>query len=281
VEDIETHFVCFNYGAPPVRCILIFISAASRYIGSRSVRAQKRISMKYLLAVLLSCILLSNQVYTNGLFIRGQIGRSFHLTHETQVNDYIPAEFQASIQTIGLGQYYDNGNEYNFGLGYSTSTVNQSNLYLSFFLSYATHSITSKSISVDEVFGNTLDYSSLCFTAGLGMSLGPTEMSPQVTLNCGPLINYVKGNSNLDNYRIVFDYEPSIYFRLSLNVNIPVITKSQGISISGSYDFGSIQRGKVNYYQDSFWIARAKPTGDLNVSDNRITITIGFFANIF
>ena len=113
------------------------------------------------------------------------------------------------------------------------------------------------------------------------MSLGPTEMSPQVTLNCGPLINYVKGNSNLANYRIVFDYDHTTFFRLSVNVNIPIVTKSQGISISGSYDFGSIRRGKVNYYQDSFWLARAKPTGDLNVSDNRITFTVGFFANIF
>jgi hypothetical protein len=219
-------------------------------------------------------------MFAGGLFIKGSYSNFIHLAYTSEGGQYIPEQYQTEEIIPGIGHLYDNGNGYNFCLVYLFNNINESNVHFLLNLDYERHSINSKEKGVELVFGNTLNISAISLSVGLGLNAGNFAMPIHLYFNCGPLFNFSEGKTAQDNMNIVFDYPQSVFFRLMAGADFPIINANQGLTISASYDLGSIERGKVNYYNNSNWIARANPVGDSRINDDRISLSIGIFYKI-
>jgi hypothetical protein len=237
--------------------------------------------MKVYFLILIFPLFLNIKLEAGDLLIRGSYGMCFHIKKETETNQNIPEEFQQTQKIPGIGQFFNNGNVLNLGLTYRFSNFVATKVFPVINICYENQSINSTNKDVDNIFGNRLNLSTLTVTFGMGIKFKEAEeKSPRLYLNIGPQMNFINGQTNENNLRSEFDYGTSLFLRIMSGIDIPIINSDYGMSISASYDVGSLKRGKVNYYNDSKWIARAKPTGDTFINDDRISIMLGLFFQI-
>ena len=220
------------------------------------------------------------KVFCGDLLLKSRYSIFFHLQHKISPDNSIPAQFGYEKDIPSIGYFYNNGNGFNFNLSYLFENIDTTNYRLSFDLEYDSHSIKSRVSDINSLFGENISMKNISLR--FGVYWGPIKNKSHLRLyiNGGPLVSFAKGETTMDKLNIKFDYETTLCFRFNIGADIPVFSPDYGINISASYDAGNINRGKVNYYLNSDWIMRAKPTGEESIIDNRILFSFGIYLKI-
>ncbi len=142
---------------------------------------------------------------------------------------------------------------------------------------YDYHVLMSERYSYEEILGRELRINS--FRVHLGMEVplsGNKETTPVwVGFTLGPTFNSYKGSAMRDGYEYVHTYSSPIGFELCLHgLADNMITKSVFLSVNGGFEFGSVDRGNLEVYDEGRLVDVRTPTGEITLSDYKIFISL-------
>lgn len=227
--------------------------------------------MKRLFCLLL--ILIAGNALCRTISLRGFYNRNIHLKYETSSDVNIPEEFQSTAQVPGIGQFYDSSHGFNMELCYYPKSKSK-DLNLLLIGGFSNQKIKSNVEIADFVFGKSINISKVYFNIGSGRHITANKKNAYLYFALGPVLNFYKGETEYEDWKLVFDYKPSISFRLNSGIEIP-LEKFFFINFSICYDIGNIGRSNLNYYLNDGWVAKARPTGESEINDDQLILSIG------
>ena len=231
--------------------------------------------MKKILCLLL--ILIAVNALCRTISLRGLYNRNIHVKYETSSNVNIPEEFQSTAQVPGIGQFYDSSHGFNLELCYYP-TSRSKDLNLLMIGGFSNQRIKSNVDVADFVFGKSINISKVYLNIGSGRYITDNNKNAYLYFALGPVLNFYKGETKYEDWNLVFDYKPSISFRLNSGIEVP-LEKNFLINFSICYDIGGIVRSDLNYYLNDVWVAKAKPTGESVINDDQLILSIGITWN--
>ncbi len=218
-------------------------------------------------------ILFAVNALSRTLSLRGLYNRNIHIKYETTSNANIPEEFQSTAQVPGIGQFYDSSHGFNLELCYYHNNKSK-DLNLLIIGGFSNQRIKSNVEVADFVFGEFINISKAYFNIGSGRHVKANKINAYLYFALGPVLNFYQGETEYENWDLVFDYKPSISFRFNSGLEIP-LEKNFFINFSICYDIGGINRSDLNYYLDGDWVAKARPTGENVINDDQLILSIG------
>lgn len=227
--------------------------------------------MKRFLSLILMLITINAACRT--ISIRSLYNRNIHMKYDTSSDANIPDEFQSTAQVPGIGQFYDSSHGFNFELSYYPQSKSN-NMNLLMIVGFSNQRIKSNVEVADFVFGNSINISKIYLNIGSGRHITSNNINTYLYFALGPVLNFYKGETKYENWKLVFNYKPSISFRFNSGIEIPM-EKNFMLNFSICYDVGNIGRNDLNYYFDNDWVAKAKPTGEDVINDDQLILSIG------
>jgi len=219
--------------------------------------------------------LLSHLCLGGQIILKGSGMFNIHMAYQEKSPGYVPGEYQYTRDIPGIGRFYENYKAgYGFDLGYRTSPLADS-IACFFVAGYEFHKINSTDEIVNNIFGKNLKLTSYYICLGIGKYFSYKSQFIFGYLFLGPGFNSYKGETVTELLRSDYDYKMSTTFRIGIGLDIPFRNIPILISFSICADLGDIERGKVNYFYENRWLARAKPIGDSSINDDKIVIKFG------
>lgn len=203
----------------------------------------------------------------------------YHMAYEVKSPDNLPFQFQSSQKIPGIGQFYNDNSGYDFYLNYKQAVME--NLRLILKLGYEYHAAGSSIEDIEYFFGSSLEIKSFNLLAGGGRYLNPQHKKVFVYLLFGPVLNRYSGITNLENSKLIFDYEDSYTFKFGLGIDVTVLPGKFYANLEALFDAGNIKRGYANYYLNNEWAAKLKPVGTQKINDDKIIIKAGISYCLF
>lgn len=222
-------------------------------------------------------ILIAVNALSRTISLRGLYNRNIHIKYETSSDPNIPEEFQSTAQVPGIGQFYDSSHGFNLELCYYPKNKSKE-LNMLMIGGFSNQRIKSNVEVADFVFGKSINISKLYLNIGSGRYITANNKNAYLYFALGPVLNFYQGETEYEDWKLVFDYKPSISFRFYSGIEIP-LEKSFLINFSLCYDIGGIARSDLNYYLDDDWVAKAEPTGESTINDDQLILSIGITWN--
>jgi hypothetical protein len=171
-----------------------------------------------------------------------------------------------------LGNYFDDNFGYGFGLNYRFFYDDSKQLLAGF--DYNSSRFNNKTAYSEKFLGKEIIVNSYTPFVGIGKII-QSEYFNFIYAIAGLSIKTYKGRADFEGFDVVYNYDNNFSIRLGSGFETKTIFDSAfSFGARVDADFGPFKRGNVYFYDQGEKIARAVPTGNVNLQDNLFSINL-------
>ena len=208
---------------------------------------------------------------------------AFHLRDKDQENPNIPDEYESITERPSIGYFFADGLGFSFDLFSSIPLSDDNPLCIIVGICYENTTLTnSYGSSSEQILGKDLKIININPFIGFESKLSWNSVIAYGFI--GPSFKSYEGNYDQDDILWKNIYNSSTAFRIGGGIEIPkIFAQNLFLNIGLTFDFGIVERKKVEAFQSGVKVISADPIGDKNLSDNVISLKLamGYEFNVF